>query len=144
MHYILFDFIFNLIAIIQCILTLINLRIDDKSLKYYIGIILFIIDYIWIIEILIRLIGTHWRKYIHSRHLLNGIITIIVIIINLLSRIKCGFNKMDDSIELLRLFVVFIFCIKIFNIFIKIIFNNINSFNICNVFICNDWNGFIW
>ena len=104
----LFALIFDIISMAQCGLTFWSLFVnksESQCMRF-----LVIIDYIWIFEILIRIIGTPWRKYINSRHVLNGIITVIVILINIGSQ-SC-YERMDDSIELLRLFVVALYIIK--------------------------------
>ena len=111
----LLGFIFDLITIIQCILTFILLSCNHCKLQ--IRIAMGVIDIIWIFEILIRLCGMHWRYYVRSRHLLNGIITIIVIIVTLLDENtnRIQFERLDDSIELLRLF-------SVVNVFAKYVF----------------------
>ena len=73
--------IFDIITIAQCILTFI--RISDVRNHYEIGMALTAIDCVWTLDIGIRLVGTQWGRYCRSRHLLNGIITIIVFAVNL-------------------------------------------------------------
>ena len=98
--------IFDIITIVQCILTFI--RISDVRNHYEIGMALTAIDCVWTLDIGIRLVGTQWGRYCRSRHLLNGIITIIVFAVNIMDFCcsHTAFHRLDDSVELLRMFSV--------------------------------------
>eukprot|EP01083_Nonionella_stella_P213290 769438_1 len=107
-----FAFIFDVITILQCVMTFMRLA---SARNPHLSIMLIALDYVWIVEMCIRLLGTSWREYCGSRHVLNGMITVIAIGLSVLEITHAqtvAFERLDDSIELLRLFTVIGFIIK--------------------------------